>query len=248
MQYVFLTAMGVGGATILGALMGFIFKRGAERFGDVILAFASGIMLAASVFSLVIPSVEYAVSDMGTVGVAVTVIGIFAGAGCLSLLDRALARIERLSNSEHGERGRGVILFVLAIAIHNLPEGLAAGVSFGSRNLSDTLMIAGSIALQNVPEGMVIISPMLAIGIRPWRVLAIALSTGLVEVVGTFIGYFAISISSAILAPALGFAAGTMLYVIADDMIPKTHESGSGLTTYSLLLGFALMVVFDTVL
>ena len=249
MYYLFLTAVGVGGATVFGAVLGFAFKRAAERFGDIILAFASGIMLAASVFSLVIPSVEYARDRYGTAGVAITVAGIFAGALCLSILDRISRKFEGRLQGDDGARVRGVLLFVLAIAIHNLPEGLAAGVSFGSGNLTDTVMIAGSIALQNIPEGMVIISPMLAIGMAPKKVLLIAFSTGLVEVIGTLIGYFAISISATILSPALAFAAGTMLYVIADDMIPKTHNESTGVkATYSLLLGFALMVVFDSVL
>ena len=248
MYYLFLTAAGVGGATVFGAVLGFAFKRAAERFGDIILAFASGIMLAASVFSLVIPSVEYA-RGYGTAGVAITVAGIFAGALCLSILDRISRKFEGRLQGDDGAHVRGVLLFVLAIAIHNLPEGLAAGVSFGSGNLTDTVMIAGSIALQNIPEGMVIISPMLAIGMAPKKVLLIAFSTGLVEVIGTLIGYFAISISATILSPALAFAAGTMLYVIADDMIPKTHNESTGVkATYSLLLGFALMVVFDSVL
>lgn len=249
MQYLFLTALGVGGATVFGAILGFAFKRAAERFGDMILAFASGIMLAASVFSLVIPSVEYSLAGHGTAGVAVTVAGIFAGAICLSVLDRLSVRYEKRLSLNDSDRVRAVLMFVLAIAIHNLPEGLAAGVSFGSGNLTDTIMIAGSIALQNVPEGMVIISPMLSIGMSPKKVLAIAFSTGLVEVIGTLIGYFAISISEAILSAALAFAAGTMLYVIADDMIPRTHKESTGaMATYSLLLGFALMVVFDAIL
>ena len=248
MQYVLITALGVGGATVFGAVIGFIFKKGAMKFGDIVLAFASGIMLAASVFSLIIPSVEYATRDMGTVGVLVTVLGIFAGALCLTLLDKLLPNLHK-ERSESGGYTDSVILFVLAIAIHNLPEGLAAGVSFGSGNISDTLMIAGSIALQNIPEGMVIISPMLAAGFTPTKTFLIALSTGIVEVVGTLIGYFTVTISMTVLPFALSFAGGTMLYVIADDMIPKTHSDGSsGSATYSLLFGFALMVIFDAVL
>ncbi len=246
MTYVLLTAIGVGGATVFGAVLGFLFKRTAKRYGDLILALAAGIMLAASVFSLIIPSVEYS-GTLGAGGVMITVIGIFSGAFLLTVLERVIP--ERRAEESSGKMPREVFLFVLAIALHNLPEGLAAGVSFGSGNLSDTLMIAGSIALQNVPEGMVIIPPMLAGGVPRGRAFLIALATGLVEVIGTFLGYFFVTVVSGILPFALAFAGGTMLYVIAGDMIPKTHGGAyRGRSTYAFLLGFALMVVFDAVI
>ena len=142
-----------------------------------------------------------------------------------------------------------VLLFVLAIAIHNLPEGIAAGVSFGSGNMTDALLIAGGIALQNIPEGMVIIAPMLTAGVSNKRTFLCAMATGLVEVVGTLLGYFAVSIASAILPFALAFAGGTMLYVISDEMIPETHAHGGERgATYSLLAGFCLMLVSDVLL
>ena len=140
-------------------------------------------------------------------------------------------------------------MFVMAIAIHNLPEGIAAGVGFGSGNMSQALIIAGGIALQNIPEGMVIISPMLAAGVTPKKTFVFATLTGLVEVIGTFIGYFAVSIATVILPFALAFAGGTMLYVISDEMIPETHSHGchNG-ATYALLAGFCIMLVFDVLL
>ena len=141
-----------------------------------------------------------------------------------------------------------VLLFVTAIAIHNLPEGIAAGVSFGSGNDAEALLIAGGIALQNIPEGMVIIGPMLASGVSPKRTFLCALATGLVEVVGTFLGYFAVTIASAILPFALAFAGGTMLYVVSDEMIPETHHDDSRGATYALLVGFCLMLVSDVLL
>ena len=140
-------------------------------------------------------------------------------------------------------------MFVTAIAIHNLPEGIAAGVGFGSGNMSQAFMIAGGIALQNIPEGMVIISPMLAVGVSAKKTFLIALLTGMVEVLGTFIGYFAVSVASAILPFALAFAGGTMLYVISDEMIPETHAHGSQRgATYALLAGFCLMLACDVLL
>jgi ZIP family zinc transporter len=139
-----------------------------------------------------------------------------------------------------------VLLFVIAIAIHNLPEGIAAGVSFGTGDVGQALTVAGGIALQNIPEGMVIIAPMLASGMNSRRTFVIALATGIVEVIGTFIGYFAVTISTAVLPFALAFAGGTMLYVISDEMIPETHAHGNERgATYALLCGFAVMLSFD---
>ena len=142
-----------------------------------------------------------------------------------------------------------MLLFVTAIALHNLPEGIAAGVGFGSGDTAGALIIAGGIALQNIPEGMVIIGPMLATGIKPTKTFFIAMLTGIVEVIGTFIGYFAVSVASAILPFALAFAGGTMLYVISDEMIPETHAHGHEQgATYALLVGFCLMLVTDFLL
>ena len=137
----------------------------------------------------------------------------------------------------------------MALAIHNLPEGIAAGVGFGSGDTSQALVIAGGIALQNIPEGMVIIAPMLLAGISTRKTFICAMLTGLVEVIGTFIGYFAVSVSTAILPFALAFAGGTMLYIISDEMIPETHAHGSERgATYSLLVGFCIMLITDFLL
>ncbi len=250
MEIVILTAFGVGGATVAGALAGFIFKNISKRFSDIILAFATGVMLAASVFGLISVSLETG----GRFALAVTVAGIFAGALCLGLIAKLVPYISRLlgirkDTESDCSRFGSVLLFVLAIAIHNLPEGIAAGVGFGIGNTARALVIAGGIALQNIPEGMVIIAPMVAVGVSPVRAFVCAFVTGVVEVVGTFIGYFAVSISSAVLPFALAFAGGTMLYVISDEMIPGTHtEGGDAYTTYSLLGGFCIMMMFDVLL
>ena len=142
-----------------------------------------------------------------------------------------------------------ILLFVMAVAIHNLPEGIAAGVGFGSENTSQALIIAGGIALQNIPEGMVIIGPMLSAGVSKKKTFICAMATGLVEVVGTLLGYFAVSVAAIILPFALAFAGGTMLYVISDEMIPETHAHGGERgATYALLVGFCLMFVMDILL
>ena len=249
MEMVLITALGVGGATIIGAVIGFAFKNISHKFSDIILSFAAGVMLAAAVLGLVLPSLEYG----GKYGLIITISGIFCGAFCLNLIDKIVPHLHKLMGADteaHSNKSLNkVLLFVTAIAIHNLPEGIAAGVGFGSGDVSQALIIAGGIALQNIPEGMVIIGPMLAAGVKPYKTFVLAMITGLVEVVGTLIGYFAVSVASFILPFALAFAGGTMLYVISDEMIPETHSHGSERgATYALLVGFCLMLVTDVLL
>ena len=248
MELVLLTAIGVGGATVFGSIIGFFFKNISHKFSDIILSFAAGIMLAAAVFGLVIPSIEYG----GKYGVIITVLGIFVGATFLTVIDKLVPHLHSfvgVSEANASPTLNKVLLFVIAIAIHNLPEGIAAGVGFGSGDVSHAFMIAGGIALQNIPEGMVIIGPLLAAGVGTRKTFVCALITGLVEVVGTLIGYFAVTFSTAILPFALAFAAGTMLYVISDEMIPETHSHGSERgATYSLLFGFCVMLITDVLL
>lgn len=266
MTIVFLTALGVGGATIVGAVIGFVFKKISHKFSDIVLAFAAGIMMAASILGLIMPAIEYGVATFGGVSsnetvknllsVLLTIAGIFAGALCINLLDRLIPHLHRLVGKDFdGHSGEGksqldkVLLFVMAIAIHNLPEGIAAGVGFGTESTADALLIAGGIALQNIPEGMVIIAPMLGAGIKPGRTLLCAFATGFIEIIGTLLGYFAVSIFTALLPFALAFAGGTMLYVISDEMIPETHSHGSErAATYSLLIGFCVMIFMSVLL
>ena len=248
MQLVLLTALGVGLATVFGALIGFGFGKVSHKFNDIVLSFAAGVMLAAAVMGLIIPAIEYE----GKFTVLMTVVGVFCGAVVLQLIDHFVPHLHRLGGKDTEEHRAGganiqkVMLFVFAIAIHNFPEGIAAGVGFGTGNAMEAMTIAGGIALQNIPEGMVIIAPMIAGGISKKRTLSIAVATGLVEVIGTFVGYFAVSISTAILPFALAFAGGTMLYIISDEMIPETHAHGNERgATYALLVGFVLMMLVD---
>ena len=250
MRLVLLTALGVGGATMIGSVIGFIFKKISHKFSDIVLSFASGVMLAAAVLGLIIPSVEYG----GKYGIIITVIGIFVGALCLNLIDKLVPHMHKLvgvDTEEHTgtDKLNKVLLFVMAIAIHNLPEGIAAGVGFGAGDTGEALLIAGGIALQNIPEGMVIIGPMIAAGVSPRKTFICAMATGLVEVIGTLLGYFAVCVASFILPFALAFAGGTMLYVTSDEIIPETHAHGNERgATYALLVGFCLMLVSDVLL
>ena len=248
MEIVLLTALGVGGATVIGAILGFIFKNISHKFSDIVLSFAAGVMLCAAVLGLIVPSLEY---GQGIWGFAMTIFGIFCGALCLNVLDKLVPHLHRLSGVDQESHGADtqklnkVILFVLAIAIHNLPEGIAAGVGFGTGNNEEALVIAAGIALQNIPEGMVIIGPMLAAGMKPGRTFIAALMTGVIEVIGTLMGFFAVSLSNAVLPFALAFAGGTMLYVISDEMIPETHHGNERGATYALLVGFCLMLAMS---
>lgn len=245
MEIVILTALGVGGSTIFGALIGLIFKKMPTKYNNSILAFAAGVMMAAAMLGLIFPSLEYG----GKWGVLTTIVGIFIGALTVNLLDMLLPSLCRVSYEGEEAGLKKVILFVSAIAIHNLPEGIAAGVGFGTGEVGDALMIATAIALQNIPEGMIVYLAMLGVGISRGRTFFYAAMTGVVEIIGTFLGYFAVNISSAVLPFALAFAGGTMLYVISDEMIPDTHSETDGhLSTYSLLIGFTFMLLFDALI
>ena len=245
MNVVLLTAFGVGGATVLGSALGFVIKKISHKFNDLVLSAAAGVMLAAAAFGLVLPSLE----GGGRFGVLVTSVGIICGAGFLVLLEKPVPalcrRLFECDNANYTSGFERVLLFVAAIAIHNFPEGLAAGVGFGAGNTERAIAIAVGIAMQNVPEGMVIIAPMLSAGISRKKPFLCALATGVVEVIGTMIGYFFAGISSAVLPFALAFAGGTMVYVICDSMIPETHEHGGGrAVSITFVLGFCAMLAF----
>lgn len=250
MQLALITALGVGGATVLGAALGFCFKRIPHRYNDALLSFAAGVMLAAAIMGLIVPAVELG----GRHGVWIAALGVFVGALFLTFADRLIPHLHSLAGMEREAHGRNreldrILLFILAIAIHNFPEGVAAGVASGQEDIGNAVSVGVGIMLQNIPEGMIVISPLLLAGVSRGRAFLIASFTGVIEVFGTFLGYFAVSIVSTILPFALAFAGGTMLYVIGDEMIPETHSHGyERLATYSLLAGFVLMLVLDAYL
>ena len=249
MTIVILTALGVGGATVIGALLGFLFKNASQKFSNILMAFAGGIMLSAAVLGLILPSLDYG----GEFKLLITILGIFVGALCLNLIDKITPHLHKMIGKDIEEYKstnlNRVLLFVIAIAIHNLPEGIAAGVGFGSENQTQGLLIALGIALQNIPEGMIIIAPMIAAGVSKKKTFLIASVTGLIEVVGTFLGYFAIKIATVILPFALAFAGGTMLYVVSDEILLEnfTNQSRRSIT-FSFLIGFCVMLVLDFLL
>lgn len=250
MQLVAMTALGIGGATVIGALIGFIFQKIPHKWNDAIMGFAAGVMLAAAIIGLILPATEM----VGKSGIWVVGLGLLAGAVFLNLMDKVTPHLHHISGVDEEEHRNNrdlnkVLLFVMAIGIHNLPEGLAAGMAFGGEDIGNALSVAVGIAIQNIPEGMIIISPMLLAGIKKRRTFLIALATGLVEVIGTFLGFFAVSLAESILPFALAFAGGTMLYVVGDEMIPETHSHGyERMATYSLIIGFFVMLLMNTIL
>lgn len=250
MRMVLLTALGIGGATIIGAAIGFCVKNVSHKVNDMILSFAAGIMLAAAVGGLVVPAFEL----VSGVQLLIPVAGIFIGALFLNFMDRVTPHLHKIAGADEESHTNNrnlskALLFVMAVAIHNLPEGMAAGVSFGNDDVSAAITVAVGIALQNIPEGIVTVSPLVMSGVSRGRAFLLATVTGFIEVVGCLLGFYVANVSAAILPFALAFAGGTMLYIISDEMIPETHSHGyERMSTYSLLVGFTLMLVMDVVL
>lgn len=261
MWIVAVTALGVGGATVIGTLLGFCFTKVPHKWNDAIMGFAAGVMLAAAMLGLVIPAMD----KVGAQGIWQVVLGIVAGVLFLNLMDKLTPHLHHLASKDTlpvaqdnalGEEQHAnnmnidkVMLFVIAIAIHNLPEGIAAGVGFGTGDTGNAITVALGIALQNIPEGFVLVAPMILAGVGKGKTFLIAAATGLVEVAGTFIGYFASTLSETLLPFLLSFAGGTMLYIVSDEMIPETHSHGyERLATYSLIAGFCLMIVLEVLL
>ncbi len=240
MRWVLLTAGIIALSTIIGTFIGFCFKNISKKANNCVIGFSAGVMLCAATSGLVEPSIEYG-------GVIVAVIGIFCGALFLYAVDLMMPKI----NSAIGVKGEGgrVMLLVAAIAIHHLPEGIAAGVSFGTGDMREIAMVCGGIAIQNMPEAAVIIAPMLNAGISRKKALIIALISGGMEIAGTLLGFFFVSLANAIMPFALAFAGGSMIYIIIDEMIPQTHgETFGALASFCTIGGFSLMLIFDTVL
>lgn len=245
MQLAIITALGVGGATIFGVLLGFLFQKIPQEFNDVVLGYAAGIMLGAAMFGLIVPSLEEG-------NVWVSLAGILVGALFLNFADKLTPHLHHITGVDqeiHSDKQNSlnkVMLFVMAIAIHNLPEGIAAGVGFGTENIGNAITVALGIALQNIPEGMVIVSPLVIAGVPKIRVLLISCFTGLVEVIGVILGFAAVNIATMILPFALAFAGGTMIYVVSDEMIPETHSHGyERQATYALIFGLMTMILMD---
>ena len=233
------TAIGVGGATAIGAVIGFFVGNIPEKGRNTIMGFAAGMMLAAASIGLIVPAVD----RVGLSGIWQVILGMICGALFLYGMD------VMLPHTHVNQKVRKAELFAAAIAMHNLPEGIAAGVGFATGDVGGALALSLGIALQNIPEGMIIIAPLVFAGVKKAKTLAIACATGLFEVVGTFIGFYAASASEMLLPFCLSFAGGMMLFVIADEMIPDTHIGKYGTySSFAMIFGFILMIILDAAL
>ncbi len=243
MTEVLISAIGLCGATIIGAILGFFIKELPHKWNDTVLGYCAGIMLAASTIGLIVPAFQQ--TDQWWL----VTVGVMAGALFLNVLDLItphLHTITGLDPEEHKNNAtlNHVLLFVMAIALHKLPEGMAAGVSMCSSDGTTDWGVSVGIAIQNIPEGMVIIAPLLVAGVSAARTFGISIAIGLLEIVGVLIGFALGTASEAFLPVMLGFAGGAMLYVTSDEMIPETHTHGyQKQATYALLLGFMTMLL-----
>lgn len=233
--------LGTGIATGLGALPGLLTVRVSDKLLDGLLGFAAGVMLAATSFSLLIPSIE-------TGGVWVTVAGLLIGAAFVAMMDRVVPHVHFISGAEGPPSAtlKRITLLILAITIHNFPEGMAVGVGFGSEKMDVAVALAIAIGLQNMPEGLAVALPLIREGYSRWKAVLYALMSGLVEPIGGILGAALVSVAHPLLPWGLSFAAGAMLYVISEEMIPETHRKGfAKVGTTGLLAGFVVMMVLD---
>jgi ZIP family zinc transporter len=234
-------SLAAGLATGAGALPVLFTKKISDKLLDVMLGFSAGVMLAATAFSLIIPAI-----DLSSAWIAA--IGIILGAVVLHLIDHFIPHFHPALGPEGPpSRLARVWLLVLAITIHNFPEGLAVGVSFGSGDVAAGFVIAMAIGLQNMPEGLAVALPLLREGYSRSRSLWYGTLTGLVEPVGGLLGVALVTIFHPILPWALAFAAGAMLFVVSDEMIPESHRKGfEKEATFGFMVGFVIMMLLDS--
>ncbi len=256
----------VGGVVIatmntLGAVLVFVWRDPGERLLDGALGFAAGVMLAASFTSLILPGIE--AGGGGTGGVLRVIVGFLLGVALLDQADRWVPHVHVLvTGRERPDQGRNpslaeadtrfesVILFIVAITLHNMPEGLAVGVGFGSGNLPDALALMAAIGLQNVPEGLAVSVAAVNAGFdRGFYAALTGVRAGAVEVPLTVLGALAVQFAGALLPYAMGFAAGGMLFVISDEIVPETHARGhERMATVGTMAGVAVMLFLDVAL
>ena len=243
-------------ATALGTLPVMFSQRLSDRVQDTLLGFGAGVMLAASAFSLIIPGLN-AAEEIGLFGGGswaaggVVATALLLGAGTLMLIDQLLPHEHFIKGREGQSAGklRRTWLFVFAIILHNLPEGLAIGVGYAGNDPVGAYALATGIAIQDIPEGLVIAVALLTAGYGRLVSVGIGVVSGLVEPIGAVFGAGIVSHSAVLLPWGLGFAAGAMLFVISHEIIPESHRKGhEKFATTGLMIGFVLMMLLDTAL
>lgn len=247
----FLASLAAGLATAVGAVPVLFHRSVSKRTNDVLLGFAAGVMLAASFLSLIIPGLESAriLYGDGMLPPLISAAGVLVGAGFVAVLNETVPHEHFFQGREGPERSElaRIWLFVLAIAIHNLPEGLAVGVGFAGGDIAKGTALATAIGLQNVPEGLAVALALVSVGYTHTYAFAVAGLTGLVEPLAGALGAWAVALSQQLLPWAMSFAAGTMIYVISHEIIPETHRNGyQNSATVGLMIGVAVMMFLDT--
>jgi len=246
----FVASILAGLATGAGALPVLYFKNISDKLFSSLLGGAAGVMLAATAFSLLNPGIEFGNMLWPGMGIYVVSAGMLLGAFFLHYADHQLPHVhfDAVVDTQINSM-RKIWLFIIAITIHNFPEGMSVGVSFGSGDMKNGLVLAIAIAMQNIPEGLAVALPLVGLGYNRWRAVGVALATGLVEPVGGLLGITMVTLFKSVLPIAMGFAAGAMLFVISEEIIPETHAKGrSRYATYSLMIGFIIMMVVDNAL
>lgn len=243
MSAVWICAGGLALATVIGSVLGFGIRNISRRWNDAVMGCCAGVMLAASTLGLITP----AMNGVGIKGWWMILVGVVGGMLFLDLLDLVVPHMHRITGLDSEEHRHNAtlnktLLFVMAIALHKLPEGIAAGVGFAAGETGDAWAVTVGIALQNIPEGMVVIAPLILAGVSRIRTFLISISVAALEVLGVWLGYGIGAISQLLLPVMLAFAGGAMLYVVSDEMIPQTHAEGNEkIATYALVMGFVLL-------
>ncbi len=255
----FLATLFTWGVTALGAAMVFFFKEINKKVLDAMLGFAAGVMIAASFWSLLAPAIELS-EAMGLIPWLPAVMGFLLGGVFLSGVDHILPHLHLGANMNEAEgihtTWRRSILLVLAITLHNIPEGLAVGVGFGavaagipSASLSGAVALAIGIGLQNFPEGAAVSIPLRREGLSRWKSFVYGQASGVVEPIAGLLGAVLVLAMRPILPYALAFAAGAMIYVVAEEVLPEASRGSNGhLATMGTMVGFALMMLLDVAL
>jgi ZIP family zinc transporter len=246
----FLASILAGLATGLGALPVLFFKEISSNLLNGMLGLAAGVMLAATSFALIVPGIESGNTLWPDNGVWVVAAGMLLGAFFLHLSDKKLPHLHfgDLPDKKM-ETLQRISLFIIAITIHNFPEGMSVGVSFGNGNIKNGMILATAIGIQNIPEGLAVALPLVGLGFNKWKAIGIATLTGLVEPVGGLLGITMVTVFTPIIPIAMGFAAGAMLFDISEEIIPETHASGrSRIATFALMVGFIIMLALEELL
>ncbi len=246
----FLASILAGLATGIGALPTLFVKELSNRLFNGMLGMAAGVMLAATSFSLILPGIEYGENIWPDYGFWVVATGMLLGAFFLHFADEKLPHLhfDAIPDS-HMDSIQKISLFIVAITIHNFPEGMSVGVSFGTGDIKNGVVLAIAIGIQNIPEGLAVALPLVGLGYNKWKAIGIATLTGLVEPVGGLLGITMVTLFEPILPIAMGFAAGAMLFVISEEIIPETHANGrSRIATFALMGGFIVMMALEQLL